>query len=375
MPEAEAITSRRRGVGRGSNFFVLDRQQWEKLWAIDTANRLNLVSAFLVLLAGTGADHRLTKWSAKACEEHAGMGKPRAKVAIDQLINAGLIELTEASTRMFPQYRFAAPDPEVDPIFLPTQLVTGFGKEVSILRRIRQSGDAALLRMLVDLYGLIEVDAPFGVSLATLKHYHAVEGSSSASAPPQKVTETGANAIWALSMGDTRQGTGNWRSWHTVEGKNVEQPFWPRVNVLRQIGALRFEPWVFDSASDDAEPLFPVAIPGFETGEPKEEIEDLTTFVRAAANELIGEERQYFITQYAGRLLVTLPAHHAPPALRGVARLRVEADTPGRRLAYAKRMSAIEGWKAGYRQAITSFQQKNYGEPVRRVGKVFGESL
>jgi hypothetical protein len=26
------------------------------------------------LLAGTGADHRLTKWSAKACEDRAGMG-------------------------------------------------------------------------------------------------------------------------------------------------------------------------------------------------------------------------------------------------------------------------------------------------------------
>ncbi len=56
---------------------MLDRDIWAKLWETETRNRLNLATAFLVLLAGTGADHRLTKWSAKACEERAGLGDAR----------------------------------------------------------------------------------------------------------------------------------------------------------------------------------------------------------------------------------------------------------------------------------------------------------
>src|SRR3546814_17498201 len=72
-------------------------------WQVETGNRLNLVTAFIVLLAGTGSDHQLTKWSAKACEQHNGMGKPRAKVAIDELIQHGFVARTERSTKLYPQ--------------------------------------------------------------------------------------------------------------------------------------------------------------------------------------------------------------------------------------------------------------------------------
>src|SRR5688572_584555 len=105
QPPPKKAESRERGAGRGSRFFALAPESWELLWSIETANRLNLVTAFLVLLAGTGSDHRLTKWSAKACEEHAGMGKPRAKRAIEELIEGGLVERTANSTAILPQYR------------------------------------------------------------------------------------------------------------------------------------------------------------------------------------------------------------------------------------------------------------------------------
>src|SRR3546814_17761834 len=70
-PEAESVgVDRIRGKGRGGNFLAIDRSAWERLWQVETGNRLNLVTAFIVLLAGTGSDHQLTKWSAKACEQH-----------------------------------------------------------------------------------------------------------------------------------------------------------------------------------------------------------------------------------------------------------------------------------------------------------------
>jgi hypothetical protein len=112
---AEEKKANVRGVGRGSRFSVLERGIWNRLWEIDTDNRLNLVTAFLVLLAGTGSDHRLTRWSAKACEEHAGMRKPRAKRAIDELIAGGLVEHVETSTPMAPHYRLPAVARAADP--------------------------------------------------------------------------------------------------------------------------------------------------------------------------------------------------------------------------------------------------------------------
>src|SRR3546814_14477237 len=103
-PEAESVgVDRIRGKGRGGNFLAIDRSAWERLWQVETGNRLNLVTAFIVLLAGTGSDTQLTKWSAKACEQHTGMGKPWAKVASDELNPHGCVARTERSEKHVPQ--------------------------------------------------------------------------------------------------------------------------------------------------------------------------------------------------------------------------------------------------------------------------------
>src|SRR3546814_13921975 len=99
------------------------------------------------------------------------MGKPRAKVAIDELIQHGFVARTERSTKLYPQYRLQPIPLDSDPIFLPVALVTGIEAEASMLRRVRETGDALLLRMLVDLYGLIQLAATFGVPLSALSQH------------------------------------------------------------------------------------------------------------------------------------------------------------------------------------------------------------
>src|SRR3569832_805145 len=96
--ESEAKATR--GKGRGRRFFVLGRTAWTKLHEVQTANRLYLYLTFMVLLAGTGSDHRLTKWSLKACDEHFGLGKPRAKRVLDELIAGGLVERIDGVSRL-----------------------------------------------------------------------------------------------------------------------------------------------------------------------------------------------------------------------------------------------------------------------------------
>jgi len=352
----------RRGEGRGSKFFVLDRDIWSRLWQAPTANRLNFVSSFLVLLAGTGADNRLTKWSAKACEERVGMGKPRAKVAIEELISSGLAERTETSRPNFPQYRLAEPRSTTEPIFLPIQLITGLADEIPILRRVRETGDPLILRMLVDLYGLVETDAPFAVPLTKLR---LADDSSSAC---RKVVEMGANTVWALHLSETPSAAGDWSVPHAIKtGSNAWDwsDFWKRLNTLQILGAVWFEPWVFDGEPLDSEPLYPVedAAGGRNVSQEARKISSLSLYASAA---LVGE-RRYLVDQNVDRNFVIMPTHHRPPAVRGVAKLRVEADTPGRRMAYAKRMRAIEAQVLGLESLLQETAAGRYDKPIRLI--------
>jgi hypothetical protein len=362
MEEAVVEEKRVRGAGRGSRFSVLERGIWDRLWDIETDNRLNLVTAFLVLLAGTGADHRLTRWSARACEEHAGMGKPRAKRAIDELIRAGLVELLDTSTPMAPHYRLPAVDRAADPIFLPVQLVTGFGSETPLLRRVRETGDTLLLRMLIDFYGAVQLDATYGLPLAMLK-----QRNSEPETEARKVTEVGVNAVWALSHPNQREASAACGARHYVKKSGAKpdwQPFWDRVANLVRVGGLWFEPWVMDGEADDAEPLFPVDLAA-SYGRAGDEVSRLTLAVTDAAEALIGE-RNWILDRHADQLLVTLPVHHRPPCIRGIARLKVEPDSPGHRVAYAKRMTAIEDQTARYQALTGDAHAGRYNMPLGR---------
>jgi hypothetical protein len=348
---------RKRGVGRGSKFFVLDRALWEFACGAATNNRLNLLTAMLVLLAGTGADHRLTKWSTKACELYAGMGKPRAKLAIEELLKARIISLTPTSSRRFPQYKFVAPNPNKDPIFLPVQLITGFQGENPVLRRVRDTGDEVLLMMLVDLYGRVQVDATHGLPLDVLKE------AGSTSETRRKVLERGVHVVW--SLGHEQQMTaGRWRSPYV--GKNVDA-FWDRIELLRNIGALWFEPWVFSSDRDDAEPLFPVGAP--ESDGATLPLSDRAMLVAS----LLAADQPYLLTPHTEKSLVVLPAHHSAPAIRGVAKLRVEADTPGRRNAFGARMSATRHWHAEYQKLYEDLKVGRTDIPLRTIAPLMAE--
>ncbi len=286
------------------------------------------------------------------------MGKPRAQVAIEELIAAKLVERTEQSTRLFPQYRLPAPAVEPEPIFLPVQFVTGVADEPPLLRRVRQTGDDMLLRMVVDLYGQVVTDATFGVPLSVLKLY-----SKEADAV-QKVAEIGVHAIWAIKSGDTMQGLGPWRELHDKGPRKDERaPFWPRVHTLVKLGAVWFEPWVFDGEADDAEPLFPVYWDDVRRGQPHEQIVALTKQVGAAVHEL-ARSRSHILGTHPDALFVVLPTHHRPPALRGVARIRPEADTPGRRASWARRLQAIHGWTAAYAHVAVDAFDEVFNRPI-----------
>src|SRR3546814_20524323 len=77
-----------------------------------------------------------------------------------------------------------------------------------MLRRVRETGDALLLRMLIDLYGLVQLDATFGVPISALSQ------TQSTDHPARKVFEIGVHAIWALRLGGSKSAAGEWASYH-----------------------------------------------------------------------------------------------------------------------------------------------------------------
>lgn len=361
--EKDASSKPTRGAGRGSKFFALGHDVWEQLWTVETANRLNLILVYFTLLAGTGSDHRLTKWSATACEQYLGIGKPRAKRAIEELISAKLIRTTEQSTRLAPQYELPELPLEAEPIFLPVQLVTGLAGETPVLRRIKEVGDALLLRMLVDLYGLVVLDATFGVPIEYLW-----EGGRNGEPSARKVASVGSNAVWALKGGQWRSARGAWTAHHRIPGKKGKQDewaeFWERVDILKQVGAIFYEPWLFDSEALDAEPLMPLDPAGYYgVSDPGDEAK-LTSLAMDACRALVSEDRPYVLENVDADFFVPLPLHHRQPALRQVARLRVEADTPGRRLAWKRRKTLVEGQMKALAQLADRAYEGEYDRPI-----------
>ena len=352
-----------RGQGRGGGFFAIGRDTWESLWLAPAGNRLNLILTYLVLLAGTGSDHRLTKWSAKACEQYLGIGKPRAKVAIEELICSDLVKRTDASTRMMPQYELPALSLEADPIFLPIGIITGLSDETPVLRRVREVGDPLLLRMLIDLYGMVALDAAHGVPIRNLRL-----GLPDGQASARKISEAGAHAVWALQEGGHRHAEGAWTTHHYSKsntGVAAWSDFWTRLDTLKQIGAIWYEPWLFDGEGLDAEPLLPLDPAAlYAVADQTDDESRLTRLAFEAAYLLVGD-RQHVFDRNAADFFVPLPGHHQPPALRHVARLRVEPDTPGRRLSWRKRRLLVEQRLRALEQLITDLGAGKYTRPMK----------
>lgn len=343
-----------RPLRRGGNFFVLDRGVWSRLWEVEATNRLNFVSAYLVMSAGTGSDHQLSKWSAKACERHVGIGKPRAKIAIDELIEHGFAAYTEKSSKAFPQYKLQEVPSESDPIFLPIAMVTGLAAEASLLRRVREVGDPMLLRMLVDLYGLVQIDTTYGIPITALSQ------TASSDFPARKVFEVGVHAIWAMRLSGTRVAGGDWTAPHHTKNWKI---FWDRVKTLEEIGAVWYEPWVYESSDPDAEPMFPVSLTSSKGTKVDADVVNLTNTIEEASISL-AEGRAYLIEMYSDDVLVPLSRHRQAPDIRGVARLRVEADTPGRRFSYQERSKIIETYQYGYAKLARDAAIGQYNHPL-----------
>ena len=271
-------------------------------------------------------------------------------------------ERVDGVSRLTPQYRLPHVSLDEEPIFLPIQLVTGFKGESSVLRRVRETGDAMVLRMLVDLYGLVDVDATYGVPIENLC-LGFKDGSG-----VRKLSETGVHALWAVELGQNYQAKGEWCTAHNDARRKGQEwePLWERLKRLRDVGALWFEPWLFESAAVDAEPMFPVDFGVLYKGVDDDEASALSRLLMQIA-ERMTEGREYLLENASSDIVVPLPLHHQTPALRGVAKLRIEPDSPGCRMAYGKRSAVIADCTAAYMRLLDDVLAGRFDRPLGAV--------
>src|SRR4051794_1569865 len=136
------------GVSDGGDFFAVDRRTWATVF---DKTGLHGAIAFLVLARGTLKDMRTTSWSAESINQRTKLSWRQAKEAIKRLIDNTLIRQDKIGSK--PRYFILPAEPEAKPefIWLPNTLVDGVDGNPAPIEQVRQSGDPAALRLLVDL--------------------------------------------------------------------------------------------------------------------------------------------------------------------------------------------------------------------------------
>lgn len=323
---------------KGGKFFVLGEKRLSELFSAETNDRLAFVLTYLVLLAGSGRDHQLTKWSASAVERYVGVGKRRAHRAIKDLMTAGLLCYAEKSTAGRPQYRILPAAADDQPIFLPMQIVTGFNSETPVLARIRQAGSALLLRFLIQLYGKVVDDLTFSLPSdlfclnrsdreackAVLKsHGHAIWAIE---LPPQNTYDIGWDMVLSGAFFAGEDGCGN-------AFENIE--------MLMTMGIVWIEYWLFDGQGVSAEPIIPIVYEDDQSERSLQSARDVAELAGVVSCTLAAH-KAHQLPRHNGVMYLPLPSHHQPPSIRGLLRMRVEPDTLARRGAYARRLEKAE---------------------------------
>lgn len=80
----------------GGDFFAVERPMWAKVCARASMNE---AVAYLILARGAHFGTRDTAWSTDAVERYTGVARPRAKKAIQDLVQSGLLQQKRAGTK------------------------------------------------------------------------------------------------------------------------------------------------------------------------------------------------------------------------------------------------------------------------------------
>jgi hypothetical protein len=394
MPEddnANIISFPANRSNAAGEFFVVDRRSFSVACGLG----LNPAVAYLTIARGAGSRSK-SAWSVDAIERHTGISRPKAKLAIQALIDSGLITLERHGTRplygIVPAHELAgmtlsaedrivlgllagggifkipkahrdtakdltdrgiliphggdyytkksesftdfAAEPEH--VWLPNAVVEGAADEVPPLALLRQMQDVRRLRLFVALYDSSDLPNDGGVSRFSLRQNHTLT----------KVSERGASTIWGFGSGTSTTSSGELHKPFLTGKLNEERKdlgltdFWASLSALEDCGLLEFIPHVFESEKPEAEMLhaYPVKDGACEPWE-----RSVALAAHAAGVVCIAVGQKEWAVQQA-RHLLPVPSHIANLAVIGIARLRYRPQTRMTAAWFARSKASSEAW-------------------------------
>ena len=284
------------------NFFAVSQERFNE--ACDMGIGHGVV--YLVLACGTGRSHTISKWSATAAYKYAGIQHARGRRFIAEMIEAGL--MSNIGTAKLPKYELALGD---TPTWMPNSVVMPLAKEDSPIFRIRQTRNAEVLRMLVQLYHHQNLGFTDGITPEIVRGDYTAD----------KIGVHGHLEVYAVHSERTKS-------------CNLEHPmvkwhgshFWKRFNQLIQLGLVVEAINLYDDAiisddGDDAEGEYVMSIAGptAEEWNHRKTLDALEASGHASLlNEFDSSEAEY---------IAFVPPHIEHPHAYGIFRLRHSART------------------------------------------------
>lgn len=216
--------------------FIIGHENFERALELGLYPAL----AYLVLARGTQRNNLTTAWSAKAVKTAVGVRWHKARAAIEELIDSRLVSSRARSVKSRPMYRLSPI--EGDKVFLPNTLVDGIESIPSPLRRVRESQNPDVLKLLVNFYRLQNLADEHGISRDCLHQPAGVDF----------IMELGPFKVWAAVV------KGVYRT--SLDGELAKpwqyntDAFWDALKALDGMGLIELVWYVTDA---DGELLYP----------------------------------------------------------------------------------------------------------------------
>lgn len=254
-------------------FFQLDMNKFEK--ACDLG--LYPAIAYLTIACGVQRGTDLSTWSVNALEKWAGIGRPRAKRAIDEMKRRNIIaEATfNVGARTHKAWRLPV-STEPDWVYLPNTFIKSAATEVAPIERLRKMGSIEAIRMIIQIYHLQDLPANGGLDWSYVHGFYERE----------LITERGRFRIYGWTLkGHTAPTKSSLRKQFGALTKSTNQQFFDTITALVDLGLVEWVRLLVEREDPDAEIVFPCTDIGSGT-EIERELKD-TAYDTAEA--MIGE--------------------------------------------------------------------------------------
>lgn len=297
-------------------FFQICKRSWDRM--TDKVG-VNAAVAYLIMASGSDKTNQHTSWSVAAIDRYTGMGKRRAKLAIEALCGAELIRMTKGEhPQSHPRYDIIIQAKEPDWIWLPSSLVTGVAGETPPIERLRAMQEPWLLQGFIELYGEHALADDGGIPPFQIGRDYNRE----------LITDRGRWKVWGFKEQADISRTKDfplWRICSSVKTKaEFRKSFWEGWKRLVAAGLFECVPHLFEGHTAEAAMIIPCPTQGQDGTEAEIALGEAISNAAIAMVENAGGYG-YAIDYYDFNAV--LPDRYANAQLFGVYRLRYRPKT------------------------------------------------